>query len=145
MTSPSAGTDVSTWESTPPPSETRRLPRHWTAELLRRMAVIYGERLAAVLTDPTAAEEWIDTWSEQLGWLTGDQLGRGLMLLEAQVRQAAREGRTSWPLTAVEFAGLCQSPAASRPPPGGPLLPRVRTATQRECMAHIRQILGIGE
>lgn len=101
--------------------------------------------MSAVLTDPTAAEEWIETWSDTLGWVTGDQLGRGLQLLEARVKRAAREGATEWPPSSVEFLALCQTPAAQRVAPRVPLLPRIRTATQRECMAEIRRVLKMPE
>lgn len=133
--------DDSTRANTLPPPETRRLPKAWAAELLRRLAVIYGDRLS--LTDPAAADEWIDTWSETLGWVTAEQIAVGLDAVERRVKRAAQEGRTEWPVSSVEFLALCQSRTlpAHRPLPrlGGP---RVRSSVAEECLRKMREMLA---
>lgn len=136
--------DDSTPATMPPPPEMRRLPRSWTAELQRRLLVIFGDRLGNALTDAQSCEEWIEVWSETLAWVTAEQIRDALRVVEARVKAAAREGRTEWPLSAVEFLALCESRTlpAHRPFPKALLLPRMRSAQQQECMARIREILG---
>lgn len=135
-------TENSAPPTTPGPSATRRLPLSWTAELQRRLLVIYGERLERALTDEDASREWIETWSETLAWVTAEQIAHGLLLVEAAVKKAAREGRSEWPLSSVEFKALCETATF----PLHRAVPRVEmrrqpSAKARECMAEIRRIL----
>lgn len=98
--------------------------------------------MGVALTDPQSCEEWIDTWGEVLGCLTGPEIKVGLAEVRRRVKRAAIEGRVEWPLSAVEFLALCQS----RTLPAHRALPRlygprVRSAVAEDCLRRMREML----